>query len=169
MKGRHVMGQLTAGVRVERQTDTTDLLSQLGFGRVQPEQPLEPAEVVGAEHGALRENELKNRVVRYLRPVDQLVEHISVRAKRQDLSDYLNCFSEFVVEKTPIAEPPRCFSNQRPDSSTRSATQCSLGTQRTRGRVYLDFENVNRSRTVCLGGYPARKANVRTARREPGR
>ena len=88
--GRNVVFQLACRVWIQAGPDICDDGIPLGPGQVLPQGVGDPLKSLGFEHLPLREQQLKDRVLRYPVPVDQLVDYIVVDPEGQHAGHHLH-------------------------------------------------------------------------------
>ena len=89
-------------MRVECEPDAIDFRAQVLRRSPPLEHRLHGVEVARLEHRALRKNELKNRVFRNARPIDQVVQDVLIGSERQHLSHDLDRLAHVLVEPRPL-------------------------------------------------------------------
>ena len=82
VKCRHVVGHLTGRVRIELSPDAIDYVVELRAAGASALQITNGGEVGRREHPTLRKDQLKDRVVRNPRPIDQAVQHVLICSER---------------------------------------------------------------------------------------
>ena len=92
------MFQLACRMGIQLGADLADQCLQVSGTKLVAHGIGNPLVVLGLEHAALREGELKHGVSRYLLPVDQLVNDVLVDPERQDAGDHLHFKALFCAQ-----------------------------------------------------------------------
>ena len=98
---RDVVRELPRRVGVQAAADPLHLGGER-LGVAAGQHAFDRFEIAAGEHLPLREHELEQRIVRHPGPVDQLVHHVPVRAKRQHLADHTDRGPQVRVDPLPV-------------------------------------------------------------------
>lgn len=110
----HVVLPLAAGMRVHLEAYAVCRLVDLLLRGAMPQQAVDFGVVARLKHRALREGQLKDRVVGQAAPVDQAAEDVLVGAEWEDAGDDLNGFLQLGPKALPGRQPCEVGGGDRP-------------------------------------------------------